>query len=138
MIVANRWQDDDMWPALRENFFKDAPFFVTKFLAPLLRRNVVKMVYGQGAGRFSSEERLEQADKDVQAVEDLLGDKPFLFGASPTAADATAVAMLRALAFFPVDNQMSDLVLRRPKLVNYVARGKDAMFPTVEMLKRAA
>ena len=65
----------------------------------------------------------------VDAVAQILEDKPFLFGDVPTAADATAVPMLRAQAFFPRDNPMSNLVLKKGPLMAYLDRGAEALYP---------
>ena len=98
---------------------------ITRFV----RKGVLNTVNAQGTGKQLPHERLERARKDIMAVEELIEDKDFLFGDQPTAADATAVPMLRAAGMYPVQNQLSDLVLSRPKLVSYVERGKAAMYP---------
>lgn len=138
LIVANRWQDPAHWPYVRDAFFAGVPWLLRPVITRVVRRKVIRQITGQGAGRYTPAERLGRAEKDVVAVERLLGDKPFLFGASPTAADASVVPMLRALAIFPVDNPMSDLVLERPTLARYIERGQRAMYPAMTRLARAA
>ncbi len=129
-IVANRWQQDKHWAYTKEAFFAEMPPVIGGFISNQIRKGVVKQVQAQGMGRHSEEERVARVAKDIAAIEVVLGDKPFLFGDRPTAADATGVGMLRAQAMFPVQNSLSDLVLNSPRLVAYIERGKTELYPS--------
>ena len=61
LIVANRWQEPAHWPHVRDAFFAEVPWPVRSVIAPMIRRNVIRQVMGQGAGRYTSAERLERA-----------------------------------------------------------------------------
>ncbi|MCP5088343.1 MAG: glutathione S-transferase family protein [Rhodobacteraceae bacterium] len=128
-IVSNRWQQDENWPLTRQEFFGGMPGILRNFISGKIRKNVVAALFGQGMGRHSLAEQVERVRHDIDAIEALLGDKPFLFGENPTAGDASVVPMLRAMAFYPQKSALSDLVLGRPKLMAYLERGKQEMYP---------
>ncbi len=128
-IVSSRWQQDDNWPVTRQEFFGGMPGFLRNFVSGKVRKGILAALVGQGMGRHSMAEQVDRIEHDIAAIDTLLGDKPFLFGDSPSAADASVVPMLRALAFYPKANALSDLVLKRPALVEYLARGKREMYP---------
>jgi glutathione S-transferase len=65
----------------------------------------------------------------VVSIRTILGDKPFLFGDAPTAADYTAVPMLRASIATPVPTMLSDFIRGEDKIMSYLERGKEALYP---------
>lgn len=129
IILASRWQKDAHWPVLSEEFFGKMPMLLKKFVPNMIRKKVIKSLMGQGMGRHSEEEQLARAKKDIDALEAILGDQKFLFGAKPTAADYSTVPMLRALTSFPIESPLSKLVTSRPKLATYIERGKKTFYP---------
>jgi len=129
-IVANRWMDDDRWAITKEAFFAGMPPVIGGFIANSVRKGVIKQCLAQGMGRHSDAEQVARVAKDVSAFATLLGDKPFLHGDKPTGADASVVPLLRAQASFPQQNALGDLVLQNPALVDYIERGKAAMYPS--------
>ena len=81
-------------------------------------------------GRHSAEERFDRVQRDVTAVREILGDKPFLFGDQPTAADYSVVPMLRAAVVTPVTKPLGQSIKDDPALMAYVTRGTDRLYPT--------
>ena len=68
--------------------------------------------------------------RDLVALRDLLGDKPFLFGDQPTGADYSVVPMLRAAIVTPVEKPLAQFIKTDPDLMAYVTRGTDRLYPT--------
>lgn len=128
-IVCDRWMDDANWAIIKDAYFSQIPAPVRGIITPVIRRQAKSQVRHQGMGRHSDEERLTRCRHDIEAVAGLLGDQPFLFGAAPTAADASAVPMLRAAAGAPVATPLSDLINGKKDLMAYLDRGKAAMYP---------
>lgn len=128
-IVVDRWLEDDNWPVTRSEFFKGMPPVLGGLIAWQVRKGVKAQCFGQGMGRHSEAERVERVAKDLAAFEVLLADKPFVHGDQPTAVDMSAVPMLRAVASFPKQTALGDLVSKNEVLSAYIARGKDAMYP---------
>ncbi len=128
-IVSTRWQRDENWAIIREEFFGMIPRLVRKFVTNKIRKGAVTMVYGQGMGRHSEAEQAARVSKDLAAIAALLADKPFLFGDKPTAADASVVAILNNITCFPRPTLLNEAVQKLPTLVAYAERGKQVMYP---------
>ncbi|MDQ7071380.1 MAG: glutathione S-transferase C-terminal domain-containing protein [Rhodobacterales bacterium] len=79
--------------------------------------------------RHTVAEQLVRVDKDLIAITDILGDKPFLFGDKPSAADASVVAILTNIATAPVATPLSKRLNNDVNLTAYRNRGCAALFP---------
>lgn len=128
-IVTDRWKNDANWAHLKAEFFTDVPWIIRGVVTGHIRKQAIAQVDGQGIGLHSEEERLERITRDVAAIRDLLGDKPFLFGDHPTAADYSVVPMLRASLVTPVPVPLSDYIRGDAVLMAYLERGKQALYP---------
>ena len=129
IIYANRWQIDKHWNITKDIYFSDMPPIIGPFITKQIRKGAVKQITGQGIGRHSLEEQVERASKDIHSIAVLLGEKKFLFGDKPTAADYSVVPMLRAAEVFPMENALSNLIQSNPTLLAYTARGKETFYP---------
>lgn len=129
--VCDRWMNDENWAHVRQAFFSEIPAVLRGLITRQVRKQAVGAAKGQGMGRFSEAERLGRARKDIEAVQALLADKQFLFGDTPTAADASVVPALRAAACAPVATDLSRLVSGNAVLAAYLNRGRDALYPQV-------
>lgn len=129
-LMCDRWMDEANWRHVRAAYFAALPRPLRGPVSGLVRRQVLRTVRGQGMGRHSADERRARAAEDIAAIRALLGAKPFLMGDAPTAADASAVPMLRALAVTePMPGALSSLVTGDAALVAYLERGRAAMYP---------
>ncbi len=128
-VLSDRWMGDASWEHIKATFFAHLPFPLSLFLPGLIRKDVFKQARAQGMGRHSEEERLDRARHDIDAIRDLLADKPFLFGETPSAADITVVTMLSTMAGFPERTALSRLVADDPLLMDYVKRGRATFYP---------
>ncbi len=128
-LVCDRWLIDANWEILREEFFGMIPKLVRRFVTKKIRQQVRASMQAQGMGRHAVEERLTRADKDIRAIVALLGDKSFLFGGSPTAADASAAPMLAAIAGSPTETLLSKRVNDDAPLMAYLERVQYALYP---------
>lgn len=128
-LVCDRRLNDANWEVLREEFFGMIPKLVRGFVTKKIRQQVRASMQAQGMGRHSVEERLVRADLDITAIMALLGDKPFLFGDAPTAADASAAPMLGAMAGSPTETPLSKRVISDTPLMAYLERVAKALYP---------
>ncbi len=129
VILAYRWQQDDHWPVVKKEFFSAMPFPLGAIISRVARKGVLSQLFGQGMGRHSFDEQMARAEKDVIAMEAILGKKAFLFGDKPTAADFSAAPMLNAAASFPIKGALNEMVTSRPTLVTYIERSKKEFYP---------
>jgi len=97
-----RWNTDDGYPAPRDEFKKFFPGFVI----PLVRRDIRKKLHQQGTGRHNLDEVMAMGAADLDAVAEVLGDRPFLYGDKPRTVDCTLYAFLEAVLGFPIDSAL--------------------------------
>lgn len=129
VLVSDRWLNDDNWAVLKKEFFSEIPKIINGFVTNMIRKKTREQVTAQGVARHSPAEQAVRAGKDITAIEVLLADKPFLFGDTPSAADASVVPILRAIAASPTATALRDRVKGNEGLMAYLNRGRDAMYP---------
>ena len=126
--VADRWLRDDVWAVTRDVIFEAIPKPIRGIISGKIRKKLQAGLYTQGIARFTEAERAERAAKDLNAIKLQLGDKPYLFGNSPTAADASICPMLSGLVSIPLPTEVSNLVKNDAILTDYIARMRDALY----------
>jgi len=129
-IVHSRWIDAEVWPHMRGVFFGDMPVPLRWIVPPLLRRGVAKSLHEQGIGRHTPAEILEIARRDLRAMSDFLGDKPFFFGAQVTTLDVVAFAFLAEIIVPPWKSELNDLARSMANLVGFVQRFQSRFYPS--------
>nr|WP_070961535.1 glutathione S-transferase family protein [Hyphomonas sp. Mor2] len=129
-ILMDRWGEDDNWAHVRRVFFSAFPWLLRGLISHTARKQALQALQGQGMGRHTPDERFERVKRDLIAIRDLLGDKPFLFGDQPTAADYSVVPMLRAAIVTPVTKPAGQFIIDDTPLMAYVTRGTDRLYPT--------
>jgi glutathione S-transferase len=126
-IVHERWLEDVNFDKGPARFFARVPEPQRTALIAQARDGVRQMLVRHGLGRHSRTERMDLAARDITAVAHTLGEKPFLFGAEPTAADAVAFGVLASCATRFFESPLPALVERHEVLVAYLQR-MDAHF----------
>lgn len=126
-ILLDRWANDIIWPGVRDVYFSEMPALIRPLLAGNIRRGVLKAMHAQGLGRLTAQERLERIEPDLRAICDRLWQGPFLFGAKPSAADASVAPMLGAMAATPGDTGLTRRIKEDPILTEYTARVAEAL-----------
>ena len=121
-ILLDRWGNKFVWPIVRDTYFVAIPSVLRGIITRGLRRVLLKGMDAQGLGRLTAGERLERIEPDLQAITNRLWQGPFLFGPSPTAADASIAAMLGAMAATPGGTALSRRVQHDAILTQYIDR----------------
>lgn len=129
-ILMDRWGEDDNWAHVRRVFFSDFPWILRGMITRVARKQALQGLQGQGMGRHTAEERFDRTQRDMIAIREILGDKPFLFGDQPTAADYSVVPMLRAAIVTPVTKPLGQFIKDDSALMAYVTQGTDRLYPT--------
>ena len=125
--VYDRWGDEANWAIIRKEYFAFLPALVRGFVTTKLRKDLMKTMHGLGLGRLTVQERLARIEPDLQAITAHLGEQQFLFGDTPTAADASVGAILGGIIGAPVPTPLSRRVAHDPILSAYTDRCRDAM-----------
>ena len=125
--VMDRWGNDENWAVIRKEYFGFLPFLLRNIISSKLRKDLMRTMHGLGLGRLTVEQRLERVEDDLVAITVQLGDRPFLFGDAPTAADASVGAIINAVLASPVSTPLSRRVSEDQILSAYGARCTAAM-----------
>jgi glutathione S-transferase len=128
-MLAGRWLDDENFASGSAHLFDALPLPLRPLVRALVRRNIKNSAYAQGMGRHNKTERDALAIRDIDALATLLGEKEFLLGAKPSAADATTIAFVIHLAAPLFDRPLRTAVDRHPNLLAYRDRALRAYFP---------
>lgn len=128
-LVCERWLNDECWKIVWPEFFSQAPEPVRQELANGIRESVRAGLMSHGMAQFSEADRLRRVAADLDSLAGQLGDKAFLFSDAATAADAATVPVLSMLMNLPADTALRQLLRSYPTLVDYVARGRAAIYP---------
>ncbi|KAI3532389.1 hypothetical protein CSPX01_13487 [Colletotrichum filicis] len=112
---AERWQDN--YETMRSGVMNAIPWPIQNLIGLLAYRGVTRTLYGQGTGRFSSEE-LAEFRRDVW------GHTPFwvLGGKSPSEADATVFGFIASGLGCAAAPDSKGIIKSYPVLVDYAER----------------
>ena len=89
-----RWADDANFAKGPSQYFAGLP----DEARAAGRARFLDGIRAHGLGRHSADEVAALGERSLAALSTLLGSKPFLFGAAPTAIDATAFALVASVA----------------------------------------
>ncbi len=122
VIVYSRWIEPANTHIVDEMFFGDIPWPVRSFIIRKAHKSVVATLHHHGLGRHTRDEIYAFGAADLRALSGILGDQPFLFGAEPSVADATAFGMLVNIMGPEVPSPLKTAAGADPRLVAYVRR----------------
>jgi glutathione S-transferase len=129
MGLRSRWLHEKNFRTLVEVFFKPVPAPLRGLVASLVRRKLRQALMAQGMGRHSDDEVLRLARSALAALSAILGDKPYLMGDQPCAADATLYGALTSALCPAFESPMKAVLAELPNLLAYEARMKARYFP---------
>lgn len=119
-MLRARWLDRK---AFREGIGRFMFQSVAAPARPFAKRLLIRMnrarLAGHGLGRLAEPDANRLAARDVDALADVLGDKPYLFGDLPCGADATVLGFVTAIMTPPLDIAIRRMMTARPNLVSY-------------------
>jgi glutathione S-transferase len=124
-----RWLNDANFYKGPYQFFADAPAPIRPLIAKIVRSKVRKAQHLQGLGRHTTEERLELAKGDLDAVGAMLGSSPYILGPRISGVDASVFGFLWAGSCKHFDSAVGDYIRSRPVLVAYMKRMQQTFFP---------
>jgi glutathione S-transferase len=124
-MLQVRWLIPENFEKGPSRFFDGAPEGVREQVLERVRN----AHYVSGMARHSELEVETLACHSLRALTTILGDKPFLFGATPCGVDATAFAMLAGLLTPYFDSRLRERAEQFPTLVAYVDRMMARFYP---------
>jgi glutathione S-transferase len=124
-MVHGRWMDEANFAKGPAHFFDGAPDSVRE----QARERMRAALHGHGMGRHSEAEIAELGGRSLAALASWLDDKPYLMGAEPCGADATAFAMVAGVLTPFFDMPLRALAAAHPNLVSYSERMMRRFYP---------
>jgi glutathione S-transferase len=123
-----RWLEDDNFKRGPAQFFAAVPEAVRGQVMSNAVEGIRQWHHGQGIGRYTREERMQLAARDLSAVAWALGNQAFMFGENPTALDAIAYGTLVNCATPFFSSKLPELVRKHDTLTQYMARMRERFY----------
>jgi glutathione S-transferase len=120
-VVAARWADPKNWPLLRDMYFGKAPWLVRSFVAPAVRRRIVKALEARDFLRHGPDALWSEFRRILDHLEARAPERGFWLGGSLSIADLGLFGQLRSLRTQLTAAQSREIELR-PRLVVYLDR----------------
>ncbi len=127
-LVYPRWLKAEYQPVLVDAWFGSVPKLFRGFVSRMVFKEMAKRAEGHGIGKHNESEVFDLALSDLRAVENLMGNKPFLMDEKPREIDATAYAFLVNTTAEPFRTPMSEYVKKSNILMEYIERVDKAAF----------
>lgn len=128
-IVTGRWVIEENWAKLRDIFFGAIPSLIRPLIASQIRKKMMRDMHGHGMGRHSIDEQMQMGIRKLTAISDWLGDKQFMHGDTPTAADASVGAFVGNICGDTFPSPLRDAAQNNQTLMDYAARIKARYYP---------
>ncbi|MDT8991798.1 glutathione S-transferase family protein [Curvibacter sp. APW13] len=123
-VLYSRWIEPAGWALTRVAFFCKMPRPLRWFVPPLARRSMRQELHGHGMGRHTAAEITAIGQRDITAVADFLGDKPYFMGDTPCSLDASVYAFMANILWAPLDHPLQRHARQYPQLLAYCERMK--------------
>ena len=133
LVIHQRWKQDAGWRTyipIMSGYLRQigVPGPIAPLVAGLVRRQMVRTLWGQGIGRHSAEQVDARALAIVEAVCVQLGDKPFFLGDEPRTIDATVYAFMATLLDTPFESEAATFGRAQDNLCAYTRRIREQYF----------
>lgn len=135
-VLQSRWMDDENFDKGPRHFFDRVPRPLRPLVIAMVRRQVRKGLHAQGMGRHTPAQIEGLAIRDIEAIADFLGDKPYLMGDAPCGADATIFGFVTGCLCPLFTTPILAAASRHENLVAYRDRGLKQWYP--ELARGAA
>lgn len=118
-LLDARWGDKSNFDRGPAHFFDSIPAVVRPLIARLVRAKALKAIKAHGMGRHKKADVERLAIHDVTALSTILGDRPFLMGDHPCAADASVFAFVAGTLAPLFQTPIRTAAEALPNLVDY-------------------
>jgi len=121
VMSYSRWKDEAFWPQFAAALRDQHPS-VTQEDVERARAFNAQRYHFQGIGRFAPPQAYARGIADLDAIDSLLADGPFLFGPTPASADAALYGFLANILFYPIETPLKRHLEALPRLVAHCRR----------------
>ena len=134
-VLYYRWVQADHWPKFREKLFGSLPFPVSWILPKVLHKKLSDRLKLHGLMDHTDEEIKAIAERDVQAVANFLGEKPFFFGDQPSTIDCVCFGVIGSILQDFADIPQLAMAKRHQNLVSFCERMLVSYYPELSQTK---
>ena len=128
-MVYDRWAIDRNWAVFQTIVLDGVSPLMRRVIGPLARRSVRAQLKGHGMGVHPYPDIQAIAFRDLQALSDFLGSKPWFMGETPTELDAIAYGFLaNALVPDGIVSPIKDFGRSKSNLMSFLTRFKAAYY----------
>lgn len=110
---------------IRHEVAAAVPALVAGPVTAMIRGHFRKQLHERGLARHSEEVIRAKGIADMQALEALIEDSPFICGDRPSMGDVSAYGLVAPMARWPMRTPVADYIKSRPALLGYVERMHD-------------
>lgn len=128
-LLQMRWNDDAVWPEVRDQIFQPVPEPMREEISAPVRREIQDGLSWQGIARFSDTERMHRLNRDLQPIAALVSQHPFLMGSRISSADLSVAPFLISMLQTSAESAVSKRLRDDPVLCAYLSR----VFETVPL-----
>lgn len=128
-MVWFRWIDPDNFARGPAHFADQAPEVDRAQLRHDMQSRKAAELHAQGLGRHTPAQIADLAERSIDVLSQLLGDKDYLMGESPSGVDATAFGVLAGVITPFFDTPLRKVAEAHANLVAYVARMMQRYYP---------
>ncbi len=128
-VMRERWLDGANFDRRPRRYFDAAPLPIRLLAMFKVKRDIRRTLHLHGLGRHTPDEITELMRRAIQALADVLADKPFLMGDVPCGADATAFSFAASMLCPHFEGPIRRLAEAHPTLIAYRDRGMARWFP---------
>ena len=141
MAVQTRYRRDEdfaIYDPLWVTFLSWLPEDQRRAPVEAFRDHLLTQFWFHGTGRNSEQEVEFICRKLTDAMSDLLGDKPYLFGDRPSSLDANMYAALGHCAMTPFPSPIGQYIRAKPNLAAFMKRVFNKYYPELRQDREAA
>jgi glutathione S-transferase len=124
-----RWIEPQNFAKGPARFADGAPEAKREQLRRDMQARKAEDLRAQGVGRHNADEIAMLGTRSIDALSQLLGEKPYLMGDKPTGVDATAFGVLAAVLTPFFETPLRQAAAAHPNLVSYVDRMMKRYYP---------
>jgi len=119
-MLDMRWIDTANFnKGLGRHMFGPIPAPARPLVKSMLRRMNAKRLHGHGMGRHARPQIVELAIRDVDSLATIIGNKPFLMGDRPCAADGFTFGIITSILTPPLESPIRTAMQAHANLVAY-------------------
>ncbi len=128
-VMHERWAIDENFDRGPRMFFDSIPAPVRGILVRMIRKQVIRNLWGQGTGRHSRAEICRLAARILTSLSDVMGDNKYLMGSHTCGADASVFPFVAGSLCPVFDSEVLTHARSHKNLVDYNQRMMAEFYP---------